>query len=293
MDTVQNDNAIYQQAKQTAYISFSLLLCTYRNDNPEHLEECIKSMLSQTKFPCEAIIVKDGKLTPALDEVIAKSVFPCETNIITLQTNQTLGLARAAGVKAAKHDWIALMDSDDIAVPDRFEKQLAEIAKDPNVSIVGGQIAEFIDAPVGEMPIRSVPTSHDEILIRAKKRNPFNAMTVMFRRDLALQAGNFRRFPGFEDYDLWMRMIKKGAVCANCQEVLVQARIGNGLYSRRSGFGYILNEWRMQRTLYHLKITNTVEFVRNVLTRIPVRLLPKKWLKWAYVRFGGRVVVHE
>jgi hypothetical protein len=112
-------------------------------------------------------------------------------------------------------------------------------------------------------------------------------MTVMFRREFALAVGNYRYFPGFEDYDLWMRMIKYGAVCANHPDVLVLARTG-GVYARRRGLGYMRSEWRMQRQLRNMGITNRVNFLYNILARIPVRLLPQVILKWIYIRYARK-----
>ena len=185
------------------------------------------------------------------------------------------------------------MDSDDIALPNRFELQLTEISKNPKTDILGGQIAEFNETPNQTHALRTVPITHDDIVAHSKKRNPFNAMTVMFKKDLAIESGNFRYFPGFEDYDLWVRMIKNGATCQNCEDVLVHARAGSGLYARRRGINYFKYEWRMQRSLFRLNTITRFEFIRNVLTRVPLRLLPHKLIKLAYNRFSGRVILQN
>ena len=274
-------------------MEFSLVLCVYAKENPTYLSQCLESIAKQTVLPDEVIIVKDGSLIEELEMVLDNFNFPKSVKIIALPQNMTLGPARARGVEVAQYEWIALMDSDDICLPNRFETQLALISLDKNIDIIGGQITEYDDIPGDAISIRSVPVTHEAILTRAKKRNPFNAMTVIFKREKAIQAGNFRYFPGFEDYDLWVRMIKNGAVCANCPEILVHARIGNGLYNRRSGFGYICSEWKMQRNLRKLRITTGLEFIRNILTRIPMRLLPQRCLKGLYAWFGGRVAVEQ
>ena len=286
-------NNIVKNPCEKKPIEFTLLLCTYKNDNPAHLRECLTSILSGTVLPNEMIIVKDGLLTAELDEVIATTNFPFEVNIISLPTNQTLGIARATGVIAAKHNWIALMDSDDIALPNRFELQLAKVTKNPEIDILGGQIAEFDVSPNQTHALRKVPISHGDIIIFAKTRNPFNAMTVMFNKDLAIESGNFRYFPGFEDYDLWVRMIKNGAKCQNCEDVLVYARTGMGLYARRRGISYAKHEWLMQRNLLSLKTITKIEFLRNILIRIPIRLLPQRIVELAYRTFSGRVVLQN
>ena len=266
-------------------IKFSLLLCTYEKDDPRHLRECLDSILAGSVLPDEMIIVKDGPLTKELDEVILSTAFPFDANIIPLPTNQTQGIARQTGVTAATHGWIALMDSDDICLPNRFYKQCELIGKNPKIDILGGQIAEFDMDQSQAHASRQVPIQHDEILSYVKKRNPFNAMTVMFKKELAIRSGNFQHFPGFEDYDLWVRMIKNGAMCQNLEDILVYARTGSGMYSRRRGLGYIKHEWRMQRQLFSLGITNAMQFIKNTFIRIPTRLLPKKTIESIYLKF--------
>ena len=268
-------------------IHFSLLLCTYAKDNPEQLRLCLESICGQSTLPDELIIVKDGPLTAQLEDVLSNMDFPRDKIVtVALSSNSSLGVARAAGLKAAKYDWVALMDSDDICVSTRFERQLSLITLEPCLSIVGGQIAEFDDLPEQTTQYRRVPTNHDDILAFAKRRNPFNAMTVMFKRGLAIEAGGFRYFPGFEDYDLWVRMIKLGAKCANHPDVLVNARIGNGLYSRRRGMWYIRSELRMQNQLRKLGIISVFEFLRNLMLRIPIRFFPARALEFMYRQFA-------
>ena len=269
-------------------IEFSLIICVYEKEDPQFLSQCLDSVLAQTRQPDELIIVKDGPLTGGLEKVINDFPFPNGKKVISLPENKTQGPARAEGVKAAKHDYIAIMDSDDICRPHRFEKQLKMIADNPELGLIGGQISEFADDPGYKVAERHVPTAHSEIVKFLKKRNPFNSMTVMFNRKLVLEAGNYRYFPWFEDYDLWARMISNGAICANTSDVLVDARVGSGMYARRRGVSYIRAEWRMQKHLKKSGIINTAGFIRNVALRIPIRLLPEKALARVYNRFARR-----
>ncbi|MCL2456248.1 MAG: glycosyltransferase [Defluviitaleaceae bacterium] len=269
-------------------VKFSVLLCTYAKDNPEQLAQSINSTLEQTVLPNEWVIVKDGKLPEESDAVIRGFSPPGALRVVALPKNVTLGPARMAGLKTASHEWVALVDADDVCLPDRFEKQLALINADPELCIVGGQIIEFEEIPGTALAARNVPICHAEILKCAKKRNPFSAMTVMFHREKALDAGGFRYHPGFEDYDLWTRMIANGARCANHSDVLVHVRAGKNMYSRRRGLKYIRSEWRMQRNLKKLGINNLFEFIGNIFLRIPVRLLPAEILGRIYERFARK-----
>ena len=265
---------------------FSLIMSVYAKENPLFLSQCIESILSQSVLPDEWIIVKDGPLTDELESIIGGICFPGEIKVIALAENITQGPARAEGIIAARNEWVAIMDSDDICLPDRFGKQLELIGSHPELGLVGCQIAEFVDEPKKIGTVRTVPENHGEICEFLKKRNPFNSMTVMLRRDLALSAGNYRYFPWFEDYDLWARMIKSGAVCANLPETLVYARVGGGMYDRRRGASYIRSEWRMQKQLRALGVINNAEFVRNCALRMPIRLLPGKTLANVYNKYA-------
>jgi len=225
-------------------------------------------------------------LPESLESVIDGISFPNKMKVLALPKNLTLGPARMKGTQAATYNWVALMDSDDICLPDRFEKQLALINSDSDLCIIGGQIIEYDDIPGKALATRNVATQHDRIFQCAKKRNPFNAMTVMFKRDKALDAGGFRYHPGFEDYDLWTRMMVKGAKCANHVDVLVHARTGSSMYTRRRGLPYIRAEWKMQCNLYKMGINNFFEFIRNLMLRIPIRLLPAKILGYIYEKYA-------
>ncbi|MCL2060713.1 MAG: glycosyltransferase [Oscillospiraceae bacterium] len=311
-----------------------MIISVYANENPGYFTECVQSILTQSVLPDEWIIVKDGPLTSGLEDVIRGIAFPNKLRVIALPENVTQGPARAEGVKAAQCDWVAIMDSDDICMPDRFEKQLTMIggaaaatalmgagvqgvkkiagvreaavvakraaevvasgeagAVAPGMSLgaapdlIGGQIAEFFEDPKALATARRVPLGHGDIAKYAKYRNPFNCMTVMMRRSLALEAGNFRYFPYFEDYDLWARMIKAGAICANHPDPLVNVRVGSGMYARRRGAAYVRSELRMQQQLRELGFNSSVGYLRNVALRVPPRLLPARGVAAIYKQF--------
>jgi len=275
-------------------LNFSLLICVYIKENPDYLIRCLDSIAVQSVLPSEIVIVKDGPLTSALDFAIADFDFPqsISLKIVPLPENVTLGPARAAGLLAASNDWVAIMDTDDICRPDRFEKQVAmvkaAIADGEALGIIGGQISEFVEDIGDILDKRIVPTSNEEIRSFAKSRNPFNHMTVMLNRKRAIEVGNYRLFPLFEDYDLWTRMIKSGVKCANSPDVLVDVRAGSGMISRRRGKHYIKCEWCMQRQLLHIGFISFWRFCLNLALRVPVRLLPSGLLGGIYKKFARR-----
>ena len=105
---------------------YSVLMSVYYKERPEWLRESIESILNQTIMTNDFVIVKDGKLTKELNDIISEyyKKYPDILNIIELENNVGLGPALAIGVKACKNELIARMDSDDISIKERCEKQL-------------------------------------------------------------------------------------------------------------------------------------------------------------------------
>ena len=250
-------------------------MSVYVKENPTFLRDAIKSVQNQTLKPSELVLVEDGPLTPelyqVLDEVEAQSEIPVKR--YPLEQNQGLGLALRYGVLQCQYDIIARMDTDDIAVPDRFEKQVQLMEKD-NLDLLGGHIAEFIDNPEEIVSYRRVPTQHTEIVSYQRMRSAFNHMTVMFKKDMVLKAGNYEDGLYMEDDLLWLNMIAAGARTGNIDQILCRVRVGAGMFERRGGLRY-LNLYRQarQRMLERNQISY-IEYAKSVGIQAVVALCP-------------------
>lgn len=256
---------------------FSVLLCVYKEDSPDYLRQALESVINQTASPDEIVIVEDGPLTDSLRATISEFQREYEElTTVSLSVNQGLGAALETGVRTCTYDLVARMDSDDISVHDRFEQQLNHISSNPDVDVVGGYIGEFRDNPQNVVQVRKVPTDADELESFSRFRCPTNHPTVMFRRESVLAAGNYRPLRSQQDYDLWMRMLSEGYTIENIPTVLVRARADDGLYHRRGGLDYARLEYSLQRDFVQLGAITRGEFVRNLLFRIPVRLVPSQ-----------------
>ena len=115
--------------------------------------------------------MEDGPLTDELYAVIKEftSQHP-ELKVISLPTNRGLGKALNEGLKHCSYDLVARMDTDDIAKPDRFEKQLAIFLEHPEIDVVGAWIDEFEGEVSNVLSMRKVPEQHENILRFAKGR---------------------------------------------------------------------------------------------------------------------------
>lgn len=254
-------------------MKFSVLMSVYAKENPDYLDMALKSLLTTTVHADEVVLVLDGPITDDLEAVINNYEKRLPLNLVRLKENCGLGPALNRGLEECQYEWVARFDTDDINFPDRFEKQIAYISQNPDVDIVGSWIIEFEEDVSSAYGVKKVPLSHDEIIKFAKYRNPFNHMTVMFKKQKICELGGYRSESLYEDYGLWVRLIQAGAKTANLGVPLVYARAGLGMVQRRGGLSYAKNEYKFQQGFCRSGFISYPEFLFNVLTRIPLRLL--------------------
>lgn len=264
-------------------MQFSVLMSSYHKDNPEELKIALRSIWEdQTVQPTEVVIVKDGPLSAELDSVIDEFAKRAPVKQVPLSKNQGLGIALAEGVKSCTYDYIARMDSDDIAVPDRFEKQVVFMEQHPDIAICGGMIQEFSDSPENITGKRILPTNNDEIKRFLKWRSPYSHMTVFFKKQVILDAGNYQHFLSYEDYWLWARVMTNGNIGANLPDILVNVRAGENMLSRRKGWRFFKAEIALAQKLHSVGVLNCFEMYRNIMLRASTRLMPLFLLRIIY-----------
>lgn len=258
-------------------MKFTVLVSVYYKEKPEYLQLALESIINQTAKPNEIVLVQDGKLTEELQAVITEYLQNYTTIFKTyaLQQNQGLGKALNFGMQKCSNELIARMDTDDIAEPNRFELQIEEFEKDKELMLCGGQIAEFADNTTEITGYRNVPLKHNEILNFAKKRNPFNHMTVMFKKQAVQSVGGYMDMLYFEDYWLWVRMLKAGCKAKNVDEVLVKVRAGQNMIARRGGLSYTKCIIQFEKSMYRIEIINFTEMIGYITLRSIVSVMPE------------------
>jgi glycosyltransferase involved in cell wall biosynthesis len=248
-------------------------------------------LVHQSIKPTEIVLVQDGPvplgLSAFLDEYESK--YPEVMRIIRLDKNYGLGNALRLGVENAKYDICARMDSDDICMPDRFEKQLAFLELHSEVDIVGGQMVEFIDSANNIIGRRDVPLTNEAIYGYMKSRCALNHVTVMFRKEAVLQAGNYQDWFWNEDYYLWVRMMMNKCVFANVPDVLVKVRSGADQYARRGGKKYFDSEIGIKKLMLKEAMITRAQYVIYYIERFIVQLMmPKSVRGWVYRTFARK-----
>lgn len=267
-------------------IPFSIITSVYKNDKPEFVRIALDSMLvNQTIKPSEIVLVRDGQVPEELESVLEQyeSLYPQVFNIIRLNQNGGLGRALKLGVEKAKYDIIARMDSDDICLPNRFELQLRYLEQNQEIDLVGGQMTEFIGSSANIVGRREVPLDNSSIYDFMKNRCALNHVTVMFRKEAVLKAGNYQDWFWNEDYYLWIRMMINHCKFANVPEVLVNVRSGTDQYARRGGRKYYESEKGIKKLQYDKKMISKSEYHFFVAQRYIIQVLMPNWLRgWVF-----------
>ena len=267
--------------------SFSVSMCVYHGDDVAHFQTAVESVLTQSCLPEEIILVVDGPVPEPLEEVISVYEKNPLFRVLRLEKNCGHGAARRAGLDACRCELVALMDADDICVPERFALQMAAFAAHPEACVIGGQIEEFIGTPQHTVGKRVVPLTDGEIKAYLKKRCPFNQVTVMLRKQAVNGAGGYLDWYCDEDYYLWLRLFLAGGSFANVPETLVMVRVSEEMYARRGGWKYFQSEARLQKYMYRQRIITFPQYCVNVMKRFIVQLLlPNKLRGWVFCRLA-------
>lgn len=263
---------------------FSVLMSIYKNDNPLWLKESIDSLMNQSLKADEILIVKDGLLTPELENVL-KCYNDPTIKYISFNENRGQEMALRDGLLACQHELVARMDSDDISHPDRFKKQYEEFQKNPKIDVLGASIIEFDYSIADAKTVRRLPEGGEELLKYAKRRSPTNHAAVMYKKSAVIAAGNYQNFLWNEDYHLWGRMIMNGAVFKNLPDILLYVRGGKSMYQRRGGMKYAQQDWKLQMRFYEIGFLGAFDVITNLIIRLPVRLFPNSVRRFLYEQF--------
>lgn len=256
---------------------FSVLMSVYYREKGEYLHTALESIFDQIAKPDEVVLVKDGPLNAELDAVITDFESKYNTlKVVALPKNVGLGNALNEGLKHCSYELVARMDSDDISLNDRFSLQLNAFEKHPETSIVGGWISEFEDDPTQITTYRKLPELHEQLLSFFRSKSPLNHVTVMLKKSAVIAAGEYQHFYLLEDYWLWARMIKNGAILYNVQNVLVNVRGGTAMAARRGGWKYAKSEVNLQQKMYSMGLIGSGTFCKNVIIRFTIRIMPNK-----------------
>lgn len=195
----------------------------------DHLRTAIKSCLTQTFEDFECLVIINGKSADQVTRQV-KTWFHHDDRLRVFSTPvRHLNFSLSLGLHLARAPLVARMDADDIALPDRLEKQVAFMTSNPLVAVLGTQY-DVIDEAGNVINHVALPTSNKAIRKRLFYGNPFCHPSVMLRRDAVLEAGGYLGGLYAEDYDLWARLaLTPGIEFANMSDTGLHYRsVGSG-----------------------------------------------------------------
>ena len=263
-------------------MKYSVFICVCKYDDPSSFLRAYESIVHQTVPPSQIVICADRVKGPILD-----CVKPLERSCCVLYTNSNDDHAhvRQMALEACTNELVAVMDADDVAFPDRFEKTL-EYFKNDKADVVGGHVREFSKENTDLLGCRSVPLTDSDIKAYMKKRCPFNHMTVMYKKSVVEKCGGYQTMYCNEDYYLWIRMAQIGARFANIDSVLCYAGVSTGSYERRGGKRFFESEKAIQKYMYSNGMISRGRYTLNIFVRYVVqRLMPSAIRKRFYNTF--------
>ena len=270
-------------------MKFSVLMSVYIKDDPGFLDVAFKSIIDdQTLKSGQIVLVCDGAISEELDAIIQvwSDRFGKGFDVVRLPENVGLAGALNAGLSKCQFDLIARMDSDDISLPERFEKQVGFMIANPDIAVSSAWIEEVDEHSLSSQGIRYVPEQHVEILKFCKFRNPISHPVCIFRKTAVQKVGGYPMFRTSQDFALWSLMLRRSYRMANLPEVLLKMRTGSGLLKRRS-MSYLKQEVKIISYQRKIGFISYAEFLISVLIRSVVRMSPDR-IKTTLYRIGRK-----
>lgn len=191
-----------------------------------YIEKAIQSVLNQSFTDFELLIINDGSTDRTLD-IVRKFTDP-RIRLVHNDGNKGLTFTRNRGIEEAKGQYMAILDCDDLAMPDRLKAQTSFLNSNPEIAICGGQ-AITIDESGKQIGNLNVMAGNKNMSPELVFHNIFINSTLMIKRSAMLEAGGYRDYSPAEDYDLSYSISLHHPV-ANLNEVLVAYRLhGNNI----------------------------------------------------------------
>ena len=266
---------------------FTVLMAVYGKDVPELFAKAIASVYQNKLKPDHMVLVVDGPVPAQLERQILSTEQQHGTEVVRLDTTRGLAEALNVGLTHINTEWVVRADADDYNLPQRFRRISELLHTQTDLDLIGSTILE-IERDGTPVARRVMPVHHEEIRKFLTRRNPFNHMTVAYRRSLVERCGGYPNVYLREDYALWVIMIMSGARCANLSEVLVHATAGRDMYQRRSGWRYASAERDLQALMVRLGLKSRLRGALDGIVRSSVFLAPVFLRRLIYERILRR-----
>ena len=255
----------------------SVIMGVYNQWNREALQKAVKSILNQTLTDFEFIIYDDGS-DPEVAGYI-RELEKLDERIVLIGKEENHGLAFSLNmcIGVAKGKYIARMDADDIALPERLQVQYDFMEQHKEYAWCGCNTRLFDENGVwGERKMPELPSDKDYLPF-----SPFIHPTVMYRRKLFEKNEGYHVSPETlrcEDYEIFMRLHQLGYQGYNIQEPLLHMRAGSDMYKRRAGWKYAKTQARLFKFMKEQDFIGEWQYIKSCVIRSGSALAPN-WLR--------------
>ena len=203
----------------------SVIMPVYNNE--KYIQEAIESILNQTFKDFEFIIIDDCSSDNTFN--ICQNYASQDSRIKLIQNPENIWVVKTRNKLFSKvspeSKYIAILDADDIAQPDRLQKQFDFLDQNDEYSIVWSNI-NIIDENGQKIGQRKYPANHEQVSKAILKKSPLAQPAVMIKKtDLEKVWYYNKDFSVWEDYELWFRFFDAGYQIANIQENLLNYRV--------------------------------------------------------------------
>ena len=212
----------------------AVIMSVYKNDKLSYLKEALESLYIQTEC-ADIFLQQDGKISNELEDFLDKELVDKRITYLG-KRNNNIGLAGSLNelllIVLPSYEYIIRMDADDISLSYRIQKQVEFLENHKNIQAVGGWIEEF-NMDTNKNQVVTYSELDKEITNSLLRRNPMAHVTVCFRNTFFDIIHSYNDKKLNEDFDLWIRALKKSIKLHNLQEVLVKVRTSNSFFARR------------------------------------------------------------
>ena len=248
----------------------------------KYIWEAIESILNQTFTDFEFIIIDDGSTDNSWK--IIQEYAQKDKRIVAMKNEENLRICRTLnrGVQLAKWKYIARMDSDDISLSDRLQKQLTFLENNPKICIVGGTM-EIMDETWEVYSNRKYNLTDKNIRRFLFRYSPFCHATTMYHKDIAIKVGLYNIFlHDVEDYDFYFRMWLFWQL-ANLKDVLYKMRVNKNWVthsstSRMEKLVLFVRKKAVHEYWYKMSILDQVYYTAQLLSMFIIPWSVKIWL---------------
>ena len=217
------------------------------------ISESIESILKQTFPDFELILIDDGSTDESLE--IIRRFERIDSRIVVIEKENT-GPAdsRNRGIFQSKGDWIAILDSDDIAHHMRLEKQYKYVSQQQDIVMIGSGFTE-IDYAGNPIKCHYYPSAHSSLVKRLQRLRAFPPhSSLMYRSEVVKQIGGFNtKYLSSEDIDVWLRLAEKGYITCLGDTLVKVRKHANNVSNHEGG---------RKQTLYGVT-ASVCHFLRN------------------------------